>query len=64
MRRTIKREYELDEDDLKEAVIAWMKAKDLPSPSNPKDLYFAANFPLSVEVSWTETHHIPKDKTP
>ena len=59
MRRTIKREIELDEAELKEAVILWLKAKDVPTPADPKDLYFAANFPLSIEVSWIETAHVP-----
>ncbi len=56
MKRMIRRSYELDEREVCEAIVAWLKAQDLPTPQ-----YIATagrttwtHQPLDVKIEWEE----------
>lgn len=56
MKRKIERSYSLDQREIREAILAWIKAKDLPSPS------YVGNTPTctwydedgGVRIEWME----------
>lgn len=59
MKRTVTRVYLLDERDVCEAIVAWMKAKDLPAPmyvaTTPAAGVTWTHQPLDVKIEWHET---------
>jgi len=61
MKRSINRVYELDERDVCEAIVAYLKAKDLPAPqyvATTKDTIWTHQ-PLAVKIEWTEELEVP-----
>jgi hypothetical protein len=56
MKRTISRVYLLDERDVCEAIVAWLKARDNPAPGYiaTTDKVTWTHGPLDVKIEWHE----------
>lgn len=56
MIRTVHRKMEFTTDDIKDALLEWMRSRDMPSPDNKTTT--AQQFKITAdgaEISWTDT---------
>ena len=62
MRKIISREYQMTTAEVKEALFAWLRERDIPSPDNPDDdsVTLKWNGPGEEFISWSETTHDPR----
>ncbi len=59
MKRTISRSYVLTEKEVREALMLWLKERDLPAP--PDEKFSVLNDGTSIgdlEIEWTENHTV------
>jgi hypothetical protein len=61
MKRSITRSYIFSEGDVREALLAWLRAKDLPTPKyigNTPDTDWAVYDDGGIRVEWTEEDEV------
>lgn len=56
MKRLVDRKYILSSDEIREAVWAWLKSKDIPTPQKPDMLYVSSDdlMPSSVTYCYAD----------
>lgn len=60
MKRTIKRQFDLTEEEVRAAIYDWLKAQDIPVPASPREMYVEGI--SDAQVNWTDTADIEPRK--